>query len=381
VAGFYRSLTVAAPKRFRAATVRERSYGEEKTMREFVLLMIVVTIASAGEGNETRYSVSVIEEGEFAAGLRVPGADIGNLLLVEPSFAYKSGDRWRFSTSLAGVTQTEDTHAQVRVKETYFDLTLGDVDVTVGKKILRWGTGYAFTATGILDPPRVATDPTDRLNLYQGREMVKVDWVSGKHDFTAAWASAGVLDTRRPGMYDTAAFRYNVLAAGFDTSLIVAHEGGGANFAGANFTRVVGAAVELHGEFAWRQGAAVLLGGKYTLASGVTFIAEFYTPPNTAYFRPPRMPASAGRQHYGYLRAGKSRLRERPGWKEWGVAASWVANFDDGSHIAVFDAGRRFGNHFYAYGHAQAPAGKRGRSEYGAIPYSALTSIGVTFQL
>jgi hypothetical protein len=47
----------------------------------------------------------------------------------------------------------------------------------------------------------------------------------------------------------------------------------------------------------------------------------------------------------------------------------------------VVDAGRRFGNHFYGYGHVQGPGGKRGRSEYGAIPYSALTSIGVTFQL
>ena len=351
-------------------------------MRAVSLWLMALAAAFAGEGNETRYSVSVTEEGEFAAGLRVPGADTGNLLLVEPSFAYKSGDRWRFSTSLAGMTQTEgDTHAQLHVKETYFDLTLGDVDFTAGKRILRWGTGYAFTATGILDPARVATDPTDRLNLYQGREMVKADWISGKHDFTFAWASAGVLDSRRPGMYDTTAFRYNVLAAGFDTSVIVAHEGGGANFAGANFTRVIGTAVELHGEFAWRQGAATLVGGKYTTASGVTLIAEFYTPPNTAYFRPPGMPASVGRQHYGYARISKSRLRELPGWKEWDVATSLVGNLDDGSHVAVFDAGRRFGNHFYGYTHVQAPAGKRGRSEYGAIPYSALASIGVTFQL
>jgi hypothetical protein len=347
-----------------------------------LLLMMFVPAAFAGEGNETRYSVSVTEEGEFVSGLRVPGADTGNLLLIEPSFAYKSGDRWRFSTSIADVTDTEgDTHAQVRVRETYFDLTLGGVDLTVGKRILRWGTGYAFTATGILDPPRVATDPTDRLNLYQGREMVKADWVAGSQEFTVAWASAGVLDTRRPGMYDTSAFRYNILAGGFDTSVIVAHEGGGANFAGANFTRVIGTAVELHGEFAWRQGAAALIGGKYTTASGITLIGEFYTPPNTAYFRPPGMPASAGRQHDGYARIAKSRLRERPGWKEWDIAASFVANLDDGSHVAVVDAGRRFGNHFYGYGHVQGPGGKRGRSEYGAIPYSALTSIGVTFQL
>ena len=331
---------------------------------------------------EMRYAVSVTDEGGFAAGLRVPGANTSNLLLIEPSFAYKYGDRWRFVTSLAALSKADDdTHEQVLVRETYFGLTAGGGDLTVGKRLLRWGTGYAFTATGVLDPPRLATDPTDRLSLNQGREMVKADWIAGKHDFTVAWASAGLLDSHRPGMRETMAFRYNVMVDGFDTSVIVAQDRGGTTFTGANFTRVIGNSVELHGELAWREAAAVLFGGKYTHRSGVTAIAEFYTPPDTAYYRPAGMPASAGRQHYGFVRAGKSRLRERPGWKEWDLTVSLVANLADGSHIGVFDAGRRFGNHFYAYTHAQAPAGKRGRSEYGSIPYSALASIGVTFQM
>jgi hypothetical protein len=331
---------------------------------------------------ETRYAVSLTDEGGFAAGLRVPGVNTSNLLLIEPSFAYRRGDRWRFSTSLVALSKANDgTHEQVRVRETYFGLTAGGLDLTIGKRLLRWGTGYAFTATGVLDPPRFATDPTDRLSLNQGREMVKADWIVGKHDFTVAWASAGLLDSHLPGMRETAVFRYNVLVDGFDTSVIVAHDRGGTTFTGANFTRVVGDSVELHGELAWREAAAVLLGGKYTLHSGVTAIAEFYTPPNTAYYRPAGMPASLGRQHYGYVRIGKSRLRERPGWKEWDLTVSLVANLDDRSHIGVFDAGRRIGNHFYAYTHVQTPAGKRGRSEYGTIPYSALVSIGVTFQM
>ncbi len=351
-------------------------------MRAMSLLMLAALCCEGADNSDIRYSVSVTDEGGFAAALRVPGPDTSNLLLVEPSFAYKSGDRWRFSTSLAGLARTGgDANLLVEVRETYFGLTVGDVDLTLGKRILRWGTGYAFTATGILDPPRMATDPTDRLSLYQGREMAQADWVAGKQDFTVVWASAGLLDTHHPGMHETAAFRYNVLAAGFDTSVIVAHDRGGSSFAGANFTRVFGTAVELHGEFAWREGAAVLFGGKYTMASGWNAIAEFYTPPNTAYYRPSEMPASAGRQRYGFLRIGKTRLRERPGWKEWDVTASLVTNLADGSRIPVFDAGRRFGNHFYGYAHAQAPAGKRGRSEYGMIPYSALVSIGVTFQL
>jgi hypothetical protein len=332
--------------------------------------------------SETRYSLALTEEGSFAAGLRVPGAEAGNMLLLEPTLAYKYGDRWRFSTSLAGLVATKgETHEQVRIRETYVGFTAGDLDLTVGKRLLRWGAGYAFTVTGVLDPPRAATDPTDRLNLNEGREIAEADWVAGKHDFTVVWASAGLLDTHRPGARETTAFRYGVMVNGFDTAVIVAHERGGTTFAGANFTRVFGRAVEVHGELAWRERAAVLLGGKYTLRSGITAIAEFYTPPDTAYYRPTGMPASVGRQHYGFLRVGKARLRELPGWKEWDVTASLVSNFDDGSRIGVFDAGRRFGNRFHAYLHAQTPGGKRSRSQFGAIPYSALVSIGVTFQM
>jgi hypothetical protein len=338
------------------------------------LLLALATLACQACFGQTRYALSFTGEGGFAAGLRVPGAATGNLLLFQPSFGYKYKDAFRFSVSLAGLAVTRDeTHTQARVRETYIGLSAGDLDLTIGKRILRWGTGYAFTATGILDPPRSATDPTDRLNLNEGREMAVVDWVAGEQDFTVAWASAGLLDRHRPGMRETAAFRYNVLLDGFDASVIVARDRGGSTFSGANFTRVFGQAVEIHGELAWRDGAAALAGGKYTFRSGVTAIAEFYTTPAT--------PAAAVRRHYGFLRAGKSRLREMPRWKEWDIAASIVANLDDGSRVLVLDAGRRFANHFYAYTHMEAPAGRQGRSQFGAIPYSALVSVGVTVHI
>jgi hypothetical protein len=337
---------------------------------------------AAEKANETRQSLSVSDEGSLAAALRVPGSDLRNLLLIQPSFAYKWKGRFRFSSGLAAFVKTQDeTHAQLRFRETYVGLSAGELDVAAGKRLQRWGTGYAFTATGILDPPRSAADPTDRLNLNEGREMVQVDWIHGQHDVSVVWASAGLLQRHRPGMRETAALRYNALIGGFDTSAIVAYDRGGPAFVGGNFTRVVGQAIEVHSEIAWREGVAVLVGGKYTHGSGVSIIAELYTPPNSDYYRPGGMPAAAGRQHHGYLRISKSRLRELPGWKEWDVAASLVANLDDASRIAVLDAGRRFGNHLYAYTHAEAPGGKRSGSQYGKIPYSALISVGVRFQM
>jgi hypothetical protein len=143
---------------------------------------------------------------------------------------------------------------------------------------------------------------------------------------------------------------------------------------------VLGQAWELHGEAAWREHEAVLLGAKYTTGSGVTFIVEFYSPPNIPYYRDMTVSPLAGRQHYAFFDVGKARLRERPGWKEWGVDGYAVANLDDHSYTAIFDASRWFGNHFSSYVHEEVPAGSK-TSEYGRTPYSASTSVGVRFQL
>ena len=111
--------------------------------------------------------------------------------------------------------------------------------------------------------------------------MVKADYVHGPHALTLAWSTAALAPANST-LRDTTAFRYNVLVRGFDTSLIAGNDRGGDSFGGLTFTRVLGQAWEVHGEAVWREQAAVLIGAKCTLQSGVTFIGEFYTPPNIA---------------------------------------------------------------------------------------------------
>ena len=169
--------------------------------------------------------------------------------------------------------------------------------------------------------------------------MIKADWVHGSHALTFAWSTAS-LAPAKSALRDTAAFRYNVLVRGFETSLIAGNDRGGDSFGALTFTRVLGQAWELHGETVWREQAAALIGAKYTLPSGLTFIGEFYTPPNTAYFRGPSISPLAGRQHYAFFNVGKTRLRELPGWKEWDVSGSIVTNLDDHSYVPVFAVSR-----------------------------------------
>ena len=327
-----------------------------------------------------RYSVAVIDDATFYSNLDAPMPKVLNQVLVQPTLDMKYHERWSFSSSLVGIETTyRDNITHMRVKETYAGVSAGDFDFMAGRKMLRWGTGYAFTSAGVLDPPRIPTDPGDRLNLNEGRDMLKADWVKGQHALSFAWSTAQLA---RKGMTvrDTTAIRYNVLLRGFDTSLIAGNDRGGDSFGALTFTRVVGQAWELHGEATWREREAILAGAKYTTPNGITLIGEFYTPPNIPYDRSISLSPLAGRQHYGFLNIGKTRLRELPGWKEWDLSASAVTNFDDRSYVAIADVSRWFGNHFSAYMHLEVPKGGN-RSEYGAAPYATATSVGIRFQL
>jgi hypothetical protein len=326
-----------------------------------------------------RYALSVIDDATFLSDLREPLPSTLNQLLVEPQLSLNFRNRLTFASSVIGLSGTySDNYTDLRVKETYTDLSMGNLDLTVGRRLVRWGTGYAFTAAGVLDPPRIATDPTDRLNVNQGRDIIKADWVHGQSALTVAWSTAALAPASSQ-LHDTTVIRYNVLVHRFDTSLIAGHDRGGDSFGALTFTRVFGQAWEVHGETAWREQPALLLGAKYTIAN-IDFIGEFYTPPNIPYYRDPGVSPLAGRQHYAFLTAGKARLRELPGWKNWGVSAAIVANLDDRSNTAVVDVSRWFGNHFSSYLHLQAPRGSHA-SEYGSAPYSTATSVGVRFQL
>ena len=73
---------------------------------------------------------------------------------------------------------------------------------------------------------------------------------------------------------------------------------------------------------AWREHPAILLGAKYTTKNGITFLGEYFTPPNIPYFQDMTPYPLTGRQHSLFLSAGKNRLRELPGWKQWDVSAA-----------------------------------------------------------
>ncbi len=190
-----------------------------------------------------------------------------------------------------------DDHPELRVREAYARTSvLPWLDVEAGKRLLRWGTGYAFTPTGLLDPPRDATDPTDRLGLNEGMLLVRADAFAGSTAVTIA-AAAPRLDRPHPATADTPhrllAMRVRTTIAGVEVAGVASAADNQRVSVGANFTHVVGRKLEYHGEVllhddqsTWRELLAPheprerrvsgLLGFQYTFDLGLNAIVEYY---------------------------------------------------------------------------------------------------------
>jgi hypothetical protein len=190
-----------------------------------------------------------------------------------------------------------DDGPDLRVREGYARASLLPwLDVEAGKRLVRWGTGYAFTPTGLLDPPRNATDPQDHLGLNEGMVMARLEAFTGSTAITLA-AAAPRLD-RPNAIAGTAprrllALRVRTTVGGVELAAVAsAADGRRASF-GGNFTHVVGRRLEYHGELLvhddespWRpllaphdapaRHVSALLGCQYTFNPGINAIVEYY---------------------------------------------------------------------------------------------------------
>ncbi len=198
------------------------------------------------------------------------------------------------------------------IRELSYDLSLTDnLDITAGKKILKWGTGYAFNPTGVVEPQRSASDPSDRLNQNEGRTLVAVNAFSGKSSLTFVYVNDAKFESWKlhEGEQDFALRAYTLLN-GLDLSGILHYKKGDRLEAGTNWSYVLGDNLELHGEFLAKRGSSnlyhkiitmdnaeqiftsdpyvqlfehssqifykLVVGGQYTFENGVNVAVEYY---------------------------------------------------------------------------------------------------------
>lgn len=135
------------------------------------------------------------------------------------------------------------------------------LDLTAGRVIEKWGTGYGWTPTAFVGPSRNPTDPNDRRSEYRGADMLRAD-VFVDDTTISVYALGG-------GSFAARAYR---LIGGTDVALHVRD-----SRVGLSLSRVFGDALELHGEIARDAGATrVVAGGQYTFANDTNLVVELY---------------------------------------------------------------------------------------------------------
>lgn len=287
-----------------------------------IFLTIGIFLAGASHlyAQDVEYRLSVVDEGTLSKlNLETPLNYHNRLLPQSTNGNEASGNLFLsyrgLSTSLNLSTLAHNLSApdyNYSIREFSYDLSVTEnFDITVGKKILKWGTGYAFNPTGVVEPQRSPSDPSDRLNQNEGRKLIAVNVFSGKSSLTLVYVNDVQLESWkfRWGEEDFALRAYTFLN-GLDLSGVLHYTKGDRLEAGTNWSYVLGDNLELHGELLAKRGSSSLyhkiimldnseqiftsdpyvpffehsgqifyklvVGGQYTFENGVNVAVEYY---------------------------------------------------------------------------------------------------------
>jgi len=155
--------------------------------------------------------------------------------------------------------------------------------IDVGKKTLKWGTGYFFNPAAFLDRPK---DPTQPENAYEG--YVMVDYTYNKSfegdlknlqlDLVYMPTTASVNDDFYNGQSSNLSAKLYLLYLDTDISFIYLYSDTQKDKIGFTFSKNLETYFEVHGEYAKEIDGyhSYLLGLKYVTESDITIISEYY---------------------------------------------------------------------------------------------------------
>jgi hypothetical protein len=319
-----------------------------------------------------------------------------------------------------------DSSHHLYLTEAFANVSLsGHWDLLAGKKINRWGTGYAFNPSGFLDPPKNPADPQDRLELRSGTEMAELDWTGSNQAFNFVYAAPRLYFTHQPVLsHDRAAFRYNRLWKGLDFSVMAMIPSQAPARWGANFSYVLGNSLELHGEAAVINGFAAIdptvktqkvwqsvVGFNYTLKNGWNAIGEWShngeglslggsrdlfqeaARLSSILSSQPNGPISQNPVLFPYLQLQKRYAEVIPGrdmlfliaghyWKQGrlGFQTILLGNLADHSFSLIPQVNYQFKKHWGVYLRGNYFSGKL-QSQFGSLVYQGVLNMGVKFNL
>lgn len=273
----------------------------------WVLILELVSLGSA-RAQQIRIFGESGTEGHFTPANPDSPLNPGDILniqrLTDSSDVTLFGDatsddkRWKFKMKVRGSSEWQsDANFKLDISELSFKYSVASwLDLRIGRQIERWGTGYAWNPTGVVNPRKDPTDPGDRRNQFRGVDMLAADIFAKGWDITLlgtpeiAWTGKAGRHLLSTGW----AMRSYRVVKGTDFALTASGGNGLPNSKGMSLARVFGNSLELHGEVAYisdtirflpraeglvpvrRPHAEVLLGGQYTLSGNVNVVGEFY---------------------------------------------------------------------------------------------------------
>jgi hypothetical protein len=195
---------------------------------------------------------------------RVPSqTNVGDItVFVE---AISAERRWKARVKVRGDASDRGAD-RLRANEAFAQFRLHErVDVTAGRVIEKWGTGYGWNPTAFASPAKDPTDPNDRRAAYAGVDMLRVDAFVKDTNVSLYVLSGGA----------TAARIYRLVGA-TDVSVALHHDDGRMK-GGVSVSRVFGDSLELHAEAARSEDVVwAVAGGQYTFAGDFNAVFEIY---------------------------------------------------------------------------------------------------------
>jgi len=285
--------------------------------------MIIIALPfmmAYADAQDVDYRFSVVDEGTLSKLDLTTPLNFHNQTLPQPTSANNAVSNLfleygGLSTSLnlsAFANNVEAPDYAFAIRELAYDLSLSDnFDLTVGRKILKWGPGYAFNPTGVVEPQRTPSDPSDRLGQNDGRTLVSLNGFVGKSSLTLVYLNdAKISAGKLHGGEQDGALRVYTFLNGLDLSGILHYREGDRLEVGTNWSYVIGQNLELHGEFLAKRGSSflyhqiiasdnpeqifasypyvalydhsndifykLLVGGQYTFDNGLNVTIEYY---------------------------------------------------------------------------------------------------------
>ncbi len=234
----------------------------QQTFLVFIFLSSSRIIAQSIE-----YRCSIMDEGSYNVLNKISPLNFNNQIVPQPAFGHTSSgnlflESGVFSSSLGMITNANNLSAPTynySIRECALDISLSDeVDILAGKKILKWGTGYAFNPTSVVEPKRSPSDPADRLNQFEGLKLIALSIFHQKNSLAFVYLNDVQIKNSsirwNAGEY---AFRAYTFISGIDLSLIGHYKEGDRFEAGGNFSYVVGDQLEIHGEVLAKKGSSM----------------------------------------------------------------------------------------------------------------------------